>query len=130
MNCYKIGICYKQPETGLQYAISLAWRVHMVWVVGAELRDAYKVFVEFNDGTIGVIDFEEKLRTDRRQIMRYLLDLDTFKTVKVDLDTLCWDNGVDFAPEYLYEKITEKKKSHNILDSVDWKMSVKEKHLI
>jgi hypothetical protein len=23
------------------------------------------------------------------------------------MDTLCWDNGVDFAPEYLYERIME-----------------------
>jgi hypothetical protein len=29
---------------------------------------------------------------------------------KVFLDTLCWDNGVDFAPEYLYEKIIEETK--------------------
>jgi len=26
-------------------------------------------------------------------------------TVRLDLNTLCWDNGVDFAPEYLYEHI-------------------------
>jgi len=31
-----------------------------------------------------------------------------FKTVRVDYDTLCWDNGVDFAPEYLYEMATTK----------------------
>ena len=39
-----------------------------------------------------------------------LLDLNIFNTVKVRLDTLCWDNGVDFAPEYLYEKIREGKR--------------------
>jgi hypothetical protein len=36
-----------------------------------------------------------------------LLDMDKFRTVRVDLDTLCWDNGVDFAPEYLYEIINK-----------------------
>ena len=79
----------------------------MVWVVRAELKDGYKVFVEFNDGINGVIDFKEKLTNDHRQIIKDLLDLNKFKTVKVDMDTLCWDNGVDFAPEYLYEKIME-----------------------
>ena len=79
----------------------------MVWVVRAELKDEYKIFVEFNDGINGIIDFKEKLSNDHRQIIKDLLDLDKFKTVKVDMDTLCWDNGVDFAPEYLYEKIME-----------------------
>ncbi len=77
----------------------------MVWVVNAELQSDYKVFVEFNDGASGIIDFEEKLNNDHRQIIRDLLDIKKFQTVKVGLDTLCWDNGVDFAPEYLYEKI-------------------------
>ena len=27
-----------------------------------------------------------------------------FPTVKLGYHTLCWDNGVDFAPEYLYEQ--------------------------
>ena len=77
----------------------------MVWVIKAELKDDYKIFVEFNDGVNGVIDFKEKLNNDHRQIIRDLLDMNIFKTVKVDMDTLCWDNGVDFAPEYLYERI-------------------------
>ena len=77
----------------------------MVWIVKVELKDDYKVFVEFNDGMNGIIDFKEKLQNDNRQIIKDLLDLNKFKTVKLDLDTLCWDNGVDFAPEYLYEKI-------------------------
>ncbi|GMO57396.1 MAG: hypothetical protein Ta2A_02900 [Treponemataceae bacterium] len=83
----------------------------MVWVVKAELLDTYKVFVEFNDGISGIIDFKEKLSNDHRQIINDLLDLDKFKTVRVDLDTLCWDNGVDFAPEYLYEIINKGKKN-------------------
>jgi hypothetical protein len=77
----------------------------MVWIVKVELKDDYKVFVEFNDGMNGIIDFKEKLQNDNRKIIRELLDLNKFKTVKIDLDTLCWDNGVDFAPEYLYERI-------------------------
>ena len=82
----------------------------MVWIVKVELKDDYKVFMEFNDGMNGIIDFKEKLQNDNRQIIKDLLDINKFKTVKLDLDTLCWDNGVDFAPEYLYEKIKETKK--------------------
>jgi len=82
----------------------------MVWVVKSELKEDYKVFIEFNDGTSGVIDFCDKLQNDHRQVVRELLDLELFNTVKLDLDTLCWDNGVDFAPEYLYEQIAMQKK--------------------
>ena len=77
----------------------------MVWVVKAELKGDYKIFLEFNDGLNGTIDFKEKFEKDKRKIIKDLLDVNKFKTVRVDLDTLCWDNGVDFAPEYLYEKI-------------------------
>jgi len=82
----------------------------VVWIVNAELRENYQVFVEFNDGVSGIIDFKEKLDNDHRQVIRDLLDLNKFKTVKVEIDTLCWDNGVDFAPEYLYEKVKGEKK--------------------
>ena len=77
----------------------------MIWIANAELQEDYKIFVEFNDGVSGIIDFKEKLDNDHRQAIRDLLDLNKFKTVKVEIDTLCWDNGVDFAPEYLYEKV-------------------------
>ena len=77
----------------------------MVWVVKVEQKENYKLYIEFNDGTAGVIDFYDKLQSDHRQIIRELLDLEKFKKVKADLDTVCWDNGVDFAPEYLYEQI-------------------------
>ena len=81
----------------------------MIWVTKAELKKEYNIFIEFNDGTSGIIDFKDKLTNDHRQIMKDLLDIDIFKTVKVDLDTLCWDNGADFAPEYLYERIKNEK---------------------
>ena len=83
----------------------------MVWVVKSELKENYKVFIEFNDGLCGIIDFHNKLINDHRHIVRELLDLEIFKTVKTGLDTICWDNGVDFAPEYLYEQIQIQQKA-------------------
>lgn len=83
----------------------------MVWIVNAELKKNYEVLVEFNDGMTGIINFREKLLNDHRQIIKDLLDLNIFNTVKVERDTLCWDNGVDFAPEYLYEEIKKEKRA-------------------
>jgi hypothetical protein len=77
----------------------------MIWVVNAELRGDYKIFIEFNDGRKGIFDFRNKFETDHREIIRELIDREKFKTIKVERHTLCWDNGVDFAPEYLYEHI-------------------------
>ena len=77
----------------------------MVWVVKAELKEDYKIYVEFNDGVNGIIDFYNKLKDDHREIIQELLDLKLFRTVKTNLDTLCWDNGVDFAPEYIYDQV-------------------------
>jgi len=77
----------------------------MLHVINAELKNGYNIFVEFNDGTKGTIDFKKIFEEDHREIIRELLDKNLFNTVKVNLNTLCWDNEVDFAPEYLYEQI-------------------------
>jgi len=77
----------------------------MIHVIKAELKNDYKINVEFNNGIMGIIDFKEKLESDHREIIKELLDKKLLKTVKVKLNTLCWDNEVDFAPDYLYEQI-------------------------
>jgi hypothetical protein len=82
----------------------------MVWVIKSELREDYKVYIEFNDGVSGVIDFKKILEEDHREIIRELLDKDKFQAVKIERHTLCWDNGVDFAPEYLYEQVAVQEK--------------------
>jgi hypothetical protein len=81
----------------------------MVWVTDARLEDGYKVFLKFNDGVSGVIDLYNTLQQDKRQPIRDLLDMQVWKTMKPDLDTICWSNGVDFAPEYLYDKISNQR---------------------
>jgi hypothetical protein len=82
----------------------------MLGVTDFELKDGYAVYVKFNDGQSGIIDFKNTLENDHREIIRELLDLEKFRTVKIDLHTLCWDNGVDFAPEFLYDLIKMQKK--------------------
>jgi hypothetical protein len=83
----------------------------MIQVINAELQNDYRICVEFNNGTKGIIDFKKILEEDHREIIRELLDKELFKTVKVNLNTLCWDNDVDFAPDYLYEQLEAKEKA-------------------
>jgi hypothetical protein len=75
------------------------------WVINMELRGDYKVYVEFNDGLKGIIDFQHKFTTDHRDIIKELMDKDKFSAIKIERHTLCWDNGVDFAPEYLHDQL-------------------------
>ncbi|MCL2763215.1 MAG: DUF2442 domain-containing protein [Treponema sp.] len=77
----------------------------MIHVVNAEIKNDYNVHVEFNNGQNGTIDFKDIFENDHREIIKELLNKDLFNTLKVNLNTLCWDNEVDFAPDYLYNKI-------------------------
>ena len=64
----------------------------------------YTVWIKFTDGTQGEIDLKGELDGP---VFEPLRNLDVFKQFKVDqeLHTLVWQNGADFAPEFLYEKI-------------------------
>ena len=77
----------------------------MIKIIDADIKDDYTVYVEFNDGKKGYISFRKILETDHRQVIRDLLQKEIFDTLKIKLNTLCWDNGVDFAPDFLYQQI-------------------------
>jgi len=80
------------------------------WVIKVEFLENYKIYFEFNDGLSGIIDFQNKILTDHRSIIRELIDKDKFKAIRIERHTLCWDNGVDFAPEYLYDQVIMQQK--------------------
>ena len=82
----------------------------MLGVTKVIFEGDYTVFIEFNDGQSGLINFKSELEKDHRPIIQELLNLEIFKTVKIKFDTLCWDNGVDLAPEYLYEQMVMQSK--------------------
>ena len=81
----------------------------MIHILYAEVKDDFKIFVEFSDGTKGIVDFEKIIKDDHRKIINDLMDKNLFKTVKVCLNTLCWDNEADFAPEFLHSQIVTSK---------------------
>ncbi|RLA06932.1 MAG: DUF2442 domain-containing protein [Gammaproteobacteria bacterium] len=69
------------------------------------LKD-YKVLISFNDGTCGEIDLINELDG---KIYEPLNDISFFKNFSIEGHTLTWKNGADFAPEFLREKISNKK---------------------
>jgi len=76
----------------------------MLEVNQAQYRDAYKIWIEFNDGVSGVVDLSEVLWGP---MFEPLKDIERFKQFSVSdvFHTLVWENDADLAPEYLYEKL-------------------------
>ena len=68
---------------------------------------AYRVWLIFEDGREGEIDLEGELWGEMFEPLR---GQGLFKTVELnhELNTICWENGADFAPEFLYESIKGK----------------------
>jgi hypothetical protein len=64
----------------------------------------YVVWLRFNDGAEGEIDLEPELEGE---VFAPLKDRAQFRRFRVDpeLETLVWENGADFAPEFLYENM-------------------------
>lgn len=72
-------------------------------VTYAEYKGGYQVFLIFNDGESVLVDLEDTIKNDSRKIFFPLQDLSYFKTFKLGLNTITWDNEADFAPEFLLE---------------------------
>jgi hypothetical protein len=74
----------------------------MHWVCEVEHVRGHKLLLTFEDGKRKAVDLEPHLDGP---IFEPLKDVEYFKTVRVnrDLDTIVWDNGADFSPDFLYE---------------------------
>lgn len=68
----------------------------------AEYVRENKIKLLFNDGVTKIVDFTPFLKINRKLIAP-LLNPDYFKQFYVDEITICWPNGLDFAPELLYK---------------------------
>ena len=64
----------------------------------------YVLWIRFNNGAEGEIDLLDELEGE---VFGPLKDLDVFQSFTVDpvLETVVWENGADFAPEFLYENM-------------------------
>ena len=74
-------------------------------VVEARYLGDYKVWLEFNDGRKGVVDLSDDLYGDNFEQLR---SLERFAEFYLDygLATIAWHPGIDFAADYLYEKLS------------------------
>lgn len=57
----------------------------------------------FNNGETKSVDLKAMIFEDKRPIFEPLRDLDYFKNFTIEANTIAWANGLDPAPEYLYQ---------------------------
>ncbi len=76
----------------------------------AYIKD-YIIWIEFNDGSAGNVDLSSELYGN---IFEPLKDIDYFKNFNISGHTLSWDNGADFAPEFLHKAI-QREDNHDSL---------------
>ena len=69
-------------------------------VIKAEYIDGYRIKLRFNNHFTKVVDLKSSLQG---VVFEPLKDLDFFKRFSVKYNTVEWENGADFAPEYLLE---------------------------
>lgn len=69
-------------------------------VEAKHVRD-YVLDLTFSDGSIREVDFRPYI--DKGGVFAPLRDPGYFRRFFVDLNTVCWPNGADVAPERLYE---------------------------
>ena len=70
-------------------------------VVSARYLSDFVLEIVFDDGAVKRVDFEPY--THRGGVFSPLADVEYFRRFFVDLNTVCWPNGADVAPERLYE---------------------------
>jgi hypothetical protein len=73
-------------------------------VTDVQYLEEFKVRLEFNNGTVKVVDLEKELHGE---IFEPLRDPAFFKKVALNRETgtIEWPNGADFAPEFLRSKL-------------------------
>ncbi len=74
-------------------------------VIEARYLGDYKIWLEFNDGKKGVIDLADDLYGETFETLR---DKARFADFYLDhgLATIAWHHGVDFAADYLYDRVS------------------------
>ncbi len=72
-------------------------------VIKAEYVSDYQIKLWFNIGESKTVDLKHTIFDDHRKIFVPLQEIAYFKRFTIEFNTISWENGLDLAPEYLYE---------------------------
>ena len=73
-----------------------------VHVIEARYLRDYAIWLRFTDGAEGEVDLSQELEGE---VFGPLRDVERFKRFSIARHTLTWDNGADFAPEFLRKRV-------------------------
>jgi hypothetical protein len=73
-------------------------------VIEAKHLGGHRVWLRFDDGDSGELDLLDELEGP---VFEPLRDVEFFSGFAVRHNTLSWENGADFAPEFLREKLAQ-----------------------
>ena len=74
----------------------------MLHTVTVKSLENYRLYLTFNNGVAGEVDLTNELWGE---VFEPLKDMALFQTAHQDevMQTVVWENGADFAPEFLME---------------------------
>ena len=77
--------------------------IEMNTVTRIQVKNDYRLEVEFSDGVQGEVDLSDRLLGS---VFEPLRDLELFRKASVDdFGAICWPNGADLAPDALYARL-------------------------
>ena len=73
-------------------------------VIEGEYERDYVLRLRFSDGAEGYVDLADELHGEMFAVLK---DPKRFRkfTVDPELNTIVWENGADFAPEFLHDRL-------------------------
>lgn len=78
----------------------------MIKITRAAYGRAYRIQVEFSDGSSGEYDVAPLIARDT-ELTRPLKDLSQFQRFFIDFGALCWPNGLELSPEAIHQRLRE-----------------------
>jgi len=74
-------------------------------VINVKALENYKLYLQFEDGYAGEVDISKIVPFEG--VFKPLKDKGFFDRVFVnpEIGTICWENGADLAPSFLYKSV-------------------------
>jgi hypothetical protein len=79
--------------------------IPVIWITAAKVVAPCRLWLRFSDGVEGEADLADFVAVDTRPIVAELRDPIAFAALRVEFDTVVWENGFDLAPEFLRARI-------------------------
>lgn len=93
----KITNAQQNSTTGI--TTQVPWRVCKV-----EALAAFRFYVQFEDGTDGIVDLARFLEQDCG-VFKMLRNVETFNAVYIEHGAVTWPGGLDLAPDRMHDEL-------------------------